>query len=49
MNLRMKMLGSTLVLALAVVVLVGMVGLFGSGGPPSVSAQTETGICDRTE
>ena len=38
----MKMLGSTLVLALAIVVLVGMVGLFGSGGPPSVSAQDDT-------
>ena len=29
--------------------LVGLFGLFGSGGPPPVSAQTETGICDRTE
>ena len=29
--------------------LAALVGLFGSGGPPPVSAQTETGICDRTE
>ena len=38
-----------LVLALAVGVLAATFGLFGSGGPPPVSAQTETGICDRTE
>ena len=30
-------------------VIAALVGLFGSGGPPPVSAQTETGICDRTE
>ena len=29
--------------------LAALVGLFGSSGPPPVSAQTETGICDRTE
>ena len=33
----------------AVALLVGIVGLFGSGGPHSVSAQTDMGICDRTE
>ena len=35
--------------ALAAGILVAIIGLFGSGGPPPVSAQTETGICDRTE
>ena len=38
-----------LVLALAVGVLAATFGLFGSGGPPPVSAQTETGICGRTQ
>ena len=38
-----------LVLALVAGVLVATFGLFGTGGPPPVSAQTETGICGRTE
>ena len=38
-----------LVLALVAGVLAATFGLFGTGGPSPVSAQTETGICDRTE
>ena len=35
-----------LVLALVAGVLGATFGLFGTGGPSPVSAQTETGICD---
>ena len=42
MTLRMRMLGPTLVLALAAGMLMGTIGLFGSDGPAPVSAQTDT-------
>ena len=42
MTLRMRMLGPTLVLALAAGTLMGIIGLFGSDGPPLVSAQADT-------
>ena len=42
MTLRMRMLGPTLVLALAAGTLMGIIDLFGSDGPPLVSAQADT-------
>jgi hypothetical protein len=48
MTLRMEKLRPMLVWAFALGMVAAAIGLFGSGGPPPVSAQTETGICGRT-
>ena len=40
---------SSAIPAMTAGILVAIIGLFGSGGLPPVSAQTETGICSRTQ